>query len=65
MNKRSKTQEKLKWTDDMLRLIAKHYKTKTSGEIAIIINELFGTTKSAESVRHKGNIHGFTMKGVI
>ena len=63
VKKFSRIQEKLKWTDDMVRVIAKNYKTKTSEEIAVIINSLFNTDKSAESVRHKGNKHGFPMKG--
>ena len=49
----------------MVRVIAKNYKTKTSEEIATIINSLFNTDKSAESVRHKGNKHGFPMKGAV
>jgi len=45
----------------MLIIISQNYKEKTAREISIIINEIFGTNKSAEAVHSKGNHHGFNM----
>ena len=62
MNRKIK---KLAWTNDMLRVIAQNYKTKSTSDIAALINAQFGTNKSADAIQHKGNNHGFRMKGSI
>lgn len=58
MNKKIK---KLAWNNDMLRVIAQNHKTKTAKEIATILNDKFGTNRTAEGVHSKGNHHGFEM----
>jgi hypothetical protein len=58
MNKKSKS---LAWTSDMLKVIAKNYKTKTAREIAVMLNEQFGTKRTAINVQRKGNQLGFNL----
>ena len=58
MNKKIK---KLAWTNDMVKVIAQNYKTKSAREIAVILNDKFGTSRTAEGVHSKGNHHGFEM----
>ena len=45
----------------MVKVIAENYKTKSAREIAVILNDKFGTSRTAEGVHSKGNHHGFEM----
>ena len=58
MNEKSKS---LAWTSDMLRVIAQNYKTKTAREIAVMLNNQFGTKRTAINVQRKGNQLGFNL----
>jgi len=61
MNKKIK---KLAWTNDMIRVIASNHKTKTTGEIADLINEQFSVSKTPMAIWKKANQQGFSMSKV-
>ena len=61
MNKRIRD---IAWTDDMVRVIAENYKTKSASQIAKIINDKFGTNKTENAIHSKANDHGFPLSAI-
>ncbi len=58
MNKKIK---KLAWTNDMVKVIASNHKTKSTTEIADLINEQFNVSKTPMAIWKKANAQGFSM----